>query len=308
MNNNNTLSTAEKKEMYNKIMENISQQVIKSLNENKQPINEAYNSKKISRFMNLAKEKANKSEGNYYIFFAEKPASLKSNPKSLVLKYETYACYIFRQNGELYKKQSYKISFGYNGAAKDAIDIKYISGISDENCVGDLLINPSKEQVKCNKNDFVLICCPENSFSYKRHKIENTYYSSIVFENPQMIDGLLVISSNGMKQMNEPEYQHNKRMWDKGYTPYGNKHFSHSIDLIIKDRKRRLVDIYGKYADEISKKLKDIAILAAKGIRNTGDNSSMSRFKNDKKLEMRLYAKLINALYENIGSIDMDYE
>ena len=38
MNNNNTLSTDEKKEMYNKIMENISQQVIKSLNESEQSI------------------------------------------------------------------------------------------------------------------------------------------------------------------------------------------------------------------------------------------------------------------------------
>ena len=108
-----------------------------------------------------------------------------------------------------------------------------------------------------------------------------------------------------MKKTREPELRHAQRRFDNGYN--GPRSKAKNIDFIIKDRKRRL-DTYGEYADEISKKLKEIAILAAKGIRNIGENNSMHRYKNDKKLEMRIYAKLIDALYENIGVIDMYYD
>jgi hypothetical protein len=110
-----------------------------------------------------------------------------------------------------------------------------------------------------------------------------------------------------MEKTREPELRHAQRRFDKGYSSYGPRSEAKNIDYIIKNRKR-ILDTYGEYADEISKKLKEIAILAAKGIRNIGENNSMHRYKNDKKLEMRIYAKLIDALYENIGVIDMYYD
>lgn len=67
MNNNNTLSTAEKKEMYNKIMENISQQVIKSLNESEH-LNEAFKCDYLQKLIDTATKFSKQNpEKDYYL-------------------------------------------------------------------------------------------------------------------------------------------------------------------------------------------------------------------------------------------------
>ena len=60
----------EKKSLYESIMIDIAKRVKTALNESS-TLNEAYKSTKISRFMNLAKEKSNDSGILFQIFKAE---------------------------------------------------------------------------------------------------------------------------------------------------------------------------------------------------------------------------------------------
>ena len=239
MKQNNNLTTAEKKEMYNKIMENISQQVIKSLNESEH-LNEAYSSNKIKEFLRLAKENAKKYKNpdDYLIYICEKPEQFTTKELNNS---------IINFNGGYFNNDD-KITINDNGRFQESINLKYIGSLTDSDFVGDIqneydpnyIENINKElrkisvdkQLELHKSsksfeeimdlmkqhdennhnkeiEAMIICGPRSAFKH----VKNYRYLKIL--HPEKIDYVLYINFNGGRKLSDAFYKTGKRQVNK---------------------------------------------------------------------------------------------